>query len=298
MYCVLWFGGCFIEQTVQVNPFAISALLVQPHPEELTASCHALHRQTLESISEDGQADLILWGEGSIQGRTYSELSNIIEPKKRDFDPHIAASLTGFREQLHPQYDTVCLVGVIFDSRTANSSSGEGDSRGRKLNCAVLVSSSIVLPCHEKIALMPLRERPIYCLRWFPGLHRWLFPEIDVGCYYEQGRDFCPLTFRDRCGAMRRIAVAICYESWLPWLPQYHCEEPLDAICHLAYDGDFKDHPEYTQRMLLTIRLRAIETRTWQLVCSHYAGTAVIDPRGRIVKQLPPGPGVLRTDQL
>ena len=102
----------------------------------------------------------------------------------------------------------------------------------------------------------------------------------------------------DSQGIEHRLAVAICYESWLPWLPQYHAREPVDAICHLIYDGDFADYPVYTERMLAAIRLRAIETRTWQLVCSCWAGSAIIDPRGRIVKELPREPGILRTDRL
>jgi len=44
--------------------------------------------------------------------------------------------------------------------------------------------------------------------------------------------------------------------------------------------------------------LRAIETRKWQLVCSCWAGSTIIDPRGKIIKQLPPEAGILRTDQL
>jgi apolipoprotein N-acyltransferase len=99
------------------------------------------------------------------------------------------------------------------------------------------------------------------------------------------------------CNARRhRLGIAICYESWQPWLPQYHSKEKLDAICHLVYDGDFADYPVYTDRMLATIRMRAIETRSWQLVCSTWSGSAVIDPRGNIVKRLGPVQGVLRTD--
>ena len=64
------------------------------------------------------------------------------------------------------------------------------------------------------------------------------------------------------------------------------------------YDGDFADYPELFERQLLSVRMRAIETRTWNLVCSCWRGTAIIDPRGRIVKQLHAIAGVLRTDQL
>ena len=52
----------------------------------------------------------------------------------------------------------------------------------------------------------------------------------------------------------------------------------------------------YMDRMVTTIRMRAIETRTWQPVCSTWSGSAVIDPRGTIVKRLGPVQGFLRTD--
>ncbi|HAC92287.1 MAG TPA: hypothetical protein DCF63_16910 [Planctomycetaceae bacterium] len=295
---ILWVGGLLIESAIDDRPPAFNALLVQPCLAQGTVSLHTQHLQTLTSLQTDGKVDLILWGEGAVQGGPYSQLSQPVETNVDKYDPHIGMTFTRFREQLVHQYQTSCLLGALVGDSLVVRKDGNEYLEDRTYNCGLLVSPYAFVDCHEKIALMPVRETSITCLSWLPRLQDWIHSQLGARSFYDPGRNFHPLTFEDRSGKKRRIAVAICYESWLPWLPQYHCNEPLDAICHLAYDGDFKDHPEYTQRMLLTIRLRAIETRTWQLVCSHFAGTAVIDPRGRIVKQLPPGPGVLRTDRM
>jgi hypothetical protein len=36
------------------------------------------------------------------------------------------------------------------------------------------------------------------------------------------GTNFEVMSFTDSAGKTRKIAVSICYESWQPWLPQYH----------------------------------------------------------------------------
>ncbi len=112
------------------------------------------------------------------------------------------------------------------------------------------------------------------------------------------GRKYSPLTFRDRDGNLRNIAVSVCYESLLPWLPQYRASSTVDAIIHIVYDGNSADHPGMMERHIRACQFRAIETRKWNLACSTWAGTAIVDPTGKIVRQLPPVVGVLRTDTL
>jgi apolipoprotein N-acyltransferase len=298
----------------------IAVLLVQPggssgtlgEQRELWKSLDKLTRQSLDA---NFPHDLIIWPESCLEETPYEDFRQpinqleLIPPMttREEFrllgkelipDSNLSLSLTAFRLNQAKKFLANCLVGVCLTEQAIEFKHGKIMRIQHRYNCACLVTPGGEVRCHEKLITMPFRE----------GLPSWLNcnwvrkalkkSSITEILNIQRGRNFDTLTFSDASGMTRTVAVAICYESWLPWLPQYHCEEPLDAICHLAYDGDFKDHPEYTQRMLLTIRLRAIETRTWQLVCSHYAGTAVIDPRGRIVKQLPPGPGVLRTDQL
>jgi apolipoprotein N-acyltransferase len=316
----LWWGGIWIESLVTTQAPPIAVLLVQPAGASGTFGAQqelwkSLETLTRESLDENPTVDLIIWPESCLAQTPYAdsrrEDSHLeLTPPATETgeyrlignefipDRNLSLNLTAFRLNQAKSFLSNCLVGVCLSEPAIAFKYGQVVRVEHSYNCACLVSPDGNVRAHEKLAAMPFRE----------GLPGWMDcnwvrqvldrTSIPGNLDIQRGRNFDTMTFVDTSGFRRKIAVAICYESWLPWLPQYHCEEPLDAICHLAYDGDFKDHPEYTQRMLLTIRLRAIETRTWQLVCSHYAGTAVIDPRGRIVKQLPPGPGVLRTDQL
>lgn len=307
---LLWLGGIFLESRVAVGLPPFSSMLVQPSgatssmPERL-ALWQTLDSATSQSLATDGIVDLVLWPETCLWDSWYNELEQHTSEQPADnksavreeSSKSVPLTLPAFRQRMAINYQTNCLVGVCLLVNGMAEKYGLTVHETHRYNCACLVGKDGKICSYEKMAIMPLREGFPYWYDW-----EWLKNNVkknsNVNPNISAGRNFQTLTFTDSAGETRMIAVAICYESWFPWLPQYHCDEPLDAICHLAYDGDFKEHPEYTQRMLLTIRLRAIETRTWQLVCSHYAGTAVIDPRGRIVKQLPPGPGVLRTDRM
>ncbi|MBX3420925.1 MAG: hypothetical protein KF752_05135 [Pirellulaceae bacterium] len=290
-----------IESQIHVTAPSFKALMIQPHHEAKESTKQptwkTLHELTLKTLKKQGEVELILWPEGAVPGGNLHELASDSKTLSDKANSNFM-SLSRFRAELLPQYGTNCLAGTSLSCNGIAIIGKVSYPAICNYNCGCLFTKSGQVDAHEKISLMPIRETVPNWFNWFPQIRKWILSEENLASRYQPGRNFHPLTFQDRNGVTRKIAVAICYESWLPWLPQYHCQEPLDAICHLAYDGDFKDHPEYTQRMLLTIRLRAIETRTWQLVCTHFSGTAVIDPRGRIVKQLPPGPGVLRTDEL
>jgi apolipoprotein N-acyltransferase len=296
IFLSLWLGGKIIESRISVDPLSFAAMMVQPN--EGDAKSGNVHTMTVQSLMKDGPLDLIVWPEGSVQGESYSTYSGSIETLPPSILEKHRLQISELRSLVASEYHTNTLVGATVIDQLSVDHNGQEFLVDKSFNCGCLIDKTADVDCHEKRMLVPVVETADGWLGWLPWIRELVLSPNELRSAYQPGRNFHPLSFTDHSGATCRIAVAICYESWFPWLPQYHCEEPLDAICHLAYDGDFKDHPEYTQRMLLTIRLRAIETRTWQLVCSHYAGTAVIDPRGRIVKQLPPGPGVLRTDQL
>jgi apolipoprotein N-acyltransferase len=305
----LWLGGILLESRVAFGRLPFTALLVQPSiPSSLLSERQVLLQEieaaTKRSITTYGPPDLVLWPETCLWDSPYpaSTVQNPVpgaEEVQTEGTEHPTSTMTlaALQHDIALRYQTNYLVGVCLVEQAMTNKYGLNVPEIRRYNCGCLVTLDGQATCHEKLAVMPIREGFPYWFDW-QWLRNIIRRNTNVNPNIVEGRNFRTLKFRDQTGKDRTIAVAICYESWFPWLPQYHCKEPLDAICHLAYDGDFKDHPEYTQRMLLTIRLRAIETRTWQLVCTHYSGTAVIDPRGRIVKQLPPGPGVLRTDQL
>ena len=179
--------------------------------------------------------------------------------------------------------------------RTTETRFGLQVPKIERYNCGCLVSRSGEITCHEKQALVPFEEGlpPWLDQAWIRGR---LLPLFQMDAELTAGKRFRLLSFRGHNDRERTIAVSICYESFLPWLPQYKKQSSVDAIVHLVYDGHWHDHPEVIERQILACRYRAIETRRWNLVCSTWTGTTIIDPTGRIVCQLPPKPGVLRSD--
>ncbi|MEZ6150965.1 MAG: nitrilase-related carbon-nitrogen hydrolase [Pirellulaceae bacterium] len=299
---MLWFGGMLIESTVVVQPLPFTAAMVQPHLHQPHRAApwqpwEVLHPLTLASLEHDGPVDLIVWPESSLVDTTYSSLATAVDTIDDYKSPPARLTLADFRSDLLPQYRTNCLLGVAMLDLGTVTKYGLKVPEQQRYNCGCLMSSSAEIDCHEKLILVPMKEG---LPRWLQNdtMRRWILPFFELTAPCVIGRDFHLLSFKDASGKTRTIAPVVCYESWHPWLPQFHQEVPLDAIVYMMYDGDFVDHPELIQRQLLSVRLRAIETRTWNLVCSTWRGTAIIDPRGRIVKELPPVAGVLRTDEL
>ncbi len=58
-------------------------------------------------------------------------------------------------------------------------------------------------------------------------------------------------------------------------------------LVNLSNDGYFA-HTEAREQHLLLVRMRAVENRRFIIRSTNDGITAVVDPSGRIVKQLPP----------
>ena len=234
--------------------------------------------------------DLIVWPEGCLSESQHEDPPAVVA------DSTTRLTVQDFSRSLQPIYQTSCLVGVPLWKRETTVRYGLEVVEGRRYNCGCVVTGPDEIACHEKQALVPFKE----------GLPGWLnqgwirgkiLPALQLNASFTAGSQFRLLSFRDREQQERVMAVSVCYESFLPWLPQYRNSTPVDAILHIVYDGDSVDHPELLQRQILACRYRAIETRTWNLVCSTWSGSALIDPAGRVVCQLPATAEVLRSDQ-
>jgi apolipoprotein N-acyltransferase len=142
----------------------------------------------------------------------------------------------------------------------------------RRYNSGCLVSKSGDICRHDKLDLVPFKEG-------LPGVldTAWIRKQILPGLQFNQplayGNSYAPLFFHDSDGKQHSIAVSICYESFLPWLPQYRESSKVEAIIHLVYDGNTADHPGVIQRQILACQMRAIETRKWNLVCSTWGAS-------------------------
>lgn len=287
-----WCGGCLIARTVSIEPLPFSVLLVQPHVkgsnDEPRRPWLHLDRITRASVLQDEPVDLVVWPESSLSeswSRGHSEVTDI------------ATRLTvqDFSHILTPVYQTNCLMGVTILEEGTTHRYGLEVVDVRRYNCGCLVFKTGEIARHEKLSLVPLKEG----LPWLLD-HRWIRDRVLPGLRLHRplvpGREFRQLSFRDQRGQTRSIAVSVCYESLLPWLPQYHDGTSADAIVHLVYDGCTAGHPGMMQRHIRACQYRAIETRKWNLVCSTWTGTAIIDPSGQIVSQLAATAGALRSD--
>ncbi len=291
-----WFGGGVIADTTVVEPMPFSVMLVQPH---LRGQTHVawrpwieLDRLTQANLDREGPVDLIVWPESCL---TISRLEDAGSDAPKHFEQRLTVG--DFNKTLRPRYNTNCLAGVVIQKRVMETRYGLLVPKAKLYNCGCLVSRSGEISCHEKQALVPFKEGlpPWMNQAWIGGR---LLPFFQLSGTLTAGNRFHLLSFRDHRDHGRTIAVSICYESFLFWLPQYRNDNSVDAIVHLVYDGDWHNHPGVIERQILACRYRAIETRKWNLVCSTWTGTTIIDPRGRVVCQLPAEPGVLRSDSV
>jgi apolipoprotein N-acyltransferase len=293
--CIAWCGGLLIAVNTPIPQLSFSAVLVQlhrkvPDKEPWRPWLHLDHL-TRNALQENHDVDVIVWPESCLS----QSWNQLIESDSYDIETQL--TVQGFAKHLSPAYRTNCLVGAIINARGTTFRYGLEVAEVRRYNCGCLISNSGEITHHEKLDLVPFKEGLPWLLDCSFVRNR-ILPRLQLKEPLAYGRKYSPLTFRDRDGNLRTIAVSVCYESLLPWLPQYRASSTVDAIIHIVYDGNSADHPGMMERHIRACQFRAIETRKWNLVCSTWAGTAIIDPTGRIVRQLPPVEGVLRTDTL
>ena len=79
----------------------------------------------------------------------------------------------------------------------------------------------------------------------------------------------------------------ICYESVLPDFVRQFVHGGAEVLINISNDGYF-GHSAARDQHLLIARMRAAENRRWLLRSTNDGITAAIDPRGRVVAQMPP----------
>lgn len=293
-----WLGGNLIADATHISPMPFSTMLVQPHlkgeKQVPWRPWIKLDRLTQTSLDREGPVDLIVWPESSLSTSPLDDPTGEAGDGTLAFERRL--TVAGFSETLLPRYGTNCLVGVAMWRRAVETRYGLQVPMVRRYNCGCLVQSSGEASCYEKQVLVPFREGLPGWLEETPWIRSHFLPFFQLKGELTPSRRFRLLAFRDRHNQERTIAVSICYEAFLFWLPQYRDSSDVEAIVHLVYDGVWHNHREVIERQILACRYRAIETRTWNLVCSTWAGTAIIDPAGRVAAQIPAEPAVLRSD--
>jgi apolipoprotein N-acyltransferase len=256
-----WFGGKEIAARAHVAPLPFSALLVQPNrvvpPRSENDDRGLPIAQHLDRLTRDNFDEA-------------APVDLIIWPEAvlRRSGPRWMEqgqragrflALEEFRRCVFPTYQTNCLVGAITEA---------GQDR---FNSACLLTLDGRVDQYDKRMLVVVAEQD-----------------------FTPGGDYRCLSFVTKDGRTVRLGVSICYEMHFPWLPQYQARNRPDVIVHLNNESWYKEYPGQHGHGTWACRYRAIETRTWQLVCATWTRSAVIDPRGNLREILPAKPGVLR----
>ncbi len=152
------------------------------------------------------------------------------------------------------------------------------DRAGREpFNSAVLLGpDGSEIARYDKIHLVPFGE-------FVP----WPFGAVVQKITHEAG-DFVPgdRVVVARAGE-RRIGTFICYESAFPDAVRKFVAAGAGLLVNISNDGWFGRSAAREQHLLIA-RMRALENARWLLRATNTGLTAVIDPAGRVVGELPP----------
>jgi apolipoprotein N-acyltransferase len=129
---------------------------------------------------------------------------------------------------------------------------------------------------YSKIHLVPFGEY----VPW------WAFPDKIGKITFEVGT-FAPGNVREAARTPNgAISVFICYEAIFPQLVRRLTPPGPGVLVNISDDGWYGDSSAADQHLLM-VRFRAIENGRYLLRATNNGITAVVDPYGRIVEELP-----------
>ncbi len=143
-------------------------------------------------------------------------------------------------------------------------------------SAAVVVPNGAVTARYDKIHLVPFGEYVPFekVFSFAGGLTR------QVGTF-ARGKSRAPLDIGDT-----RAGVFICYESIFPNEVRQFAKNGAELLVNISNDGWYGEGGAPRQH-LNQARMRAVENNRWLLRDTNTGITAVIDPYGRIVAELP-----------
>jgi apolipoprotein N-acyltransferase len=152
-----------------------------------------------------------------------------------------------------------------------------GANESRPQNAAIVLDpAGQEILRYDKIHLVPFGEY----VPW------WAFPGKTGRITFQVG-DFVPGTsYRVAPTPQGGIGVFICYEDIFPQLVRQIARAGAGVLVNITDDAWYGDSPAAFQHFEMA-RFRAIENRRYLLRSTNDGITAIIDPRGEIVAQLP-----------
>src|SRR3954468_24680172 len=143
------------------------------------------------------------------------------------------------------------------------------------LNSAVLLKpDGSEVGRYDKIDLVPFGE-------FVPSAFSFVNRITQEAGDFAPGRDIKVLN-----AAGHRLGTFFCYESAFPDLVRQFSGQGADVLVNLSNDAYFGPSEAREQHLSL-VRMRAVESRRYIIRSTNNGITAVVDPAGRIAKQLP-----------
>ncbi len=195
-----------------------------------------------------------------------------VMPAKMVIWPELPAPLYFYSDpEFHHEADEVAARHGYFLFETVAYK-----SETEPLNSAVLLNrEGLELGRYDKINLVPFGE-------FVPPFFSW------VNRVTHEAGDFVPgVTVRLLDAGEQRLGVFICYEAAFPELVRRFTALGASVLVNLSNDGYF-GHSEARQQHLAIARMRAVENQRFLIRATNDGLSAVIDPAGRLIQQLPP----------
>lgn len=149
-----------------------------------------------------------------------------------------------------------------------------GDEKPRESADVLSPDGNLILQ-YDKIHLVPFGE---YVPSWLSGY---------AGKITSQVGDFVPgSTYSAAQTSEGKIGVFICYEAIFPQLVRRLTPKGAGVLVNISDDAWYGDSAAADQHLEMA-RLRAIESHRFLLRATNDGITAVIDPYGRVMEQLP-----------
>ncbi len=161
---------------------------------------------------------------------------------------------------------------------------GRATAPGGSANAAFAIADGQPWGRYDKHVLVPFGERwPL--LEAAPGLYRAVFGLLGLPMLVNTVPGDGPAPLGAPLGL---LGVGICYESVFPTVSAALARAGAEVLVVITNDAWFAAGDGARQHLDMG-RLRAIETRRWLLRAGNDGITAVVDPYGRVVDQLPRG---------
>jgi apolipoprotein N-acyltransferase len=232
-----------------------TALVVQPNLNEeqewSPVTAELMHEHLIDLSlrgAQESQPRLIVWPEAPGPFYYYR-------------DPRFHEQANTLARQTHAYF----LLGTVAHT-----------PKDQPLNSAVLLSpDGQLVDRYDKIHLVPFGE-------YVPPIFEW------VNRITQEAGDFAPGSRRVLFPmAGHRIATFICYESAFPNEVRKFAADGAEMLVNISNDGYFGKYAARAQHLEL-VRMRAVENRRWIVRATNDGISAVVDPGGRVVQQLPP----------